>query len=210
MKETLLERYTPEVIALAEQRRSKLNYQPIHVGKSTTCRIDRILSLLYQTHQNYYFGHFNAACVLGGVLFEQAFICLLEEEIQRKGLITCRQDNREINITDPNDLADQSLLALIHMAKNYKMIPRQHLRLTTELRIIRNYLMHDNLGNFMPKGENFEFDILTKTGNTLNRDRCGPYRSDERPVRQAATLAKRRRLCFSVAHSNLYCYEKRV
>ena len=58
MKKPLADRYTPEFIALAEERRGKLDYVTLHVGQKTG-RVNRVCDLLYEMHQNYYFGHFN-------------------------------------------------------------------------------------------------------------------------------------------------------
>ncbi|WP_269769161.1 hypothetical protein [Brachyspira murdochii] len=40
-----------------------------------------MLKLLYQVHQNYYFGYFEASCTLVGSMFEQSLMILLEEQI---------------------------------------------------------------------------------------------------------------------------------
>lgn len=160
-KPSLSARYTREFIAQADDRRGKLDYKPLHVGKSTTPRTDRVLKLLYETHQNYYFGHFNASCVLGGVLFEQCLICLLEEEIEIEGKITYKQGKDLIDIRDPEALINQPLWQLINIAGFYKIIPREHFQLANELRLIRNYLMHDSLGAFMEDGEEYRFLMIT-------------------------------------------------
>jgi len=156
-KQSLSDRYTPDFIAQAEERRQKLDYKSLHVGGGSTTRIERVRTLLYQTHQNYYFGHFNASCILAGVLFEQCLICLLEEEIELKGKITCKQDKNIVIVDDPQGLLNQSLYALIQTALHYKIIPNEQAELADGLRRIRNYLMHDDLGSFMIDGLNFEF-----------------------------------------------------
>ena len=91
IKQSLAERYTPDFIAQAEERRSRLDYKSLHVGSGSHVRIERVKALLYQTHQNYYFGNFSASCILCGILFEQSLICLLEEEIVLKEKITYKQ-----------------------------------------------------------------------------------------------------------------------
>jgi len=169
MKKSLEDRYTPEIIKRADERRSKLDYKSLKVGENTTDRIDRILALLYETHQNYYFGHFNAACVLSGVLFEQAIICLLEEEIELKGSITIKPWNEIVKIDDVQELTNQSLLTLISAAKYLKIITSEHFSLVNELRHVRNYLMHDDLGRFMENKGNYEFTLLIKAGNDYVR-----------------------------------------
>lgn len=159
MKELLTDRYSVKFLAQADERRNRLDYKPLHVGKSTTSRTDRILSLLYQTHQNYYFGHFSASCILAGVLLEQCLICLLEEQIELQGKITCKQGGNMVTIDDPSGLLNQSLQVLINTATHYQIIPRERFSLANELRLIRNHLMHDDLGAFMKNGSNYEFTI---------------------------------------------------
>lgn len=166
MKSKLADRYTPELIADAEQRRAKLDYETIHVGKSTTPRIERILKLLYETHQNYYFGHFEASCVLGGVLLEQCLVSLLEEEIEQKGSITYKQGLEVITIQDTEGLVSLNLRILINTASYYWIIPKDEYKLATTLRLIRNYLMHDQLGEFTENGDNYEYDFSAEIKGT--------------------------------------------
>jgi len=161
MKKPLADRYTPEFIALAEERRGKLDYVTLHVGQKTG-RVNRVCDLLYEMHQNYYFGHFNASCVLGGVFFEQALICLLEEEIQIKGFITCKEGRDIVEVRDSDTLADRSLSTLIKTAGYYKIIPKEHFGLADELRHMRNYLMHDNLGVFIENAEFYEYELAIR------------------------------------------------
>jgi hypothetical protein len=189
-KQPLVLRYNSVFLAAADSRRSRLDYKPLHVGKSTTSRTDRILALLYQTHQNYYFGHFNASCILAGVLFEQCLICLLEEEIELQGKITCKHGKDVVTIDDPGGLINQSLQDLIKVATYYHIIPREHYQGADELRLIRNYLMHDDLGVFMKSGENYEFTLGVMThgvfvGNPISipivevKDHCLTTESQE-------------------------------
>jgi hypothetical protein len=163
VKNRLANRYNPELIRQAEQRRQKLNYEQLHVGLNTTPRIDRILRLLYETHQNYYFGHFEAACVLGGVLLEQCLICLLAEEIQEKGSITYRQGQGLVNLRNDEELVFLNMRILINTAAYYKIIPREDFNLATTLRLIRNVLMHDRLGGFAENRDAYEYNLGTET-----------------------------------------------
>ncbi len=166
-KQPLSSRYSPEFLSLANERRCKLDYKTLHVGRSTASRTERILSLLFQTHQNYYFGHFSAACILAGVLFEQCLICLLEEEIDLQGKITCKHGRDIVTIDDPSGIVNQSLLVLINTATHYRIIPREHFMLANELRLIRNHLMHDDLGVFLENGENYEFTLGIMVGGAF-------------------------------------------
>ena len=50
MKKPLSDRYSPEFIALAEERRHKLAYTTLHVGQKTGCRVNRVCDLLFEMH----------------------------------------------------------------------------------------------------------------------------------------------------------------
>jgi hypothetical protein len=167
MQRTLADRYNPELLDQAEQRRQKLNHEQLHVGRNSTPRLDRILRLLYETHQNYYFGHFEAACVLGGVLLEQCLICLLEEEIEQKGSITCKPGPELVTVRDAGELAQLNLRVLINTAGYYRIIAREDFNLATTLRLIRNVLMHDQLGEFAANGNMYEYDLGTDTVTSI-------------------------------------------
>ena len=159
IKQSLSLRYNAERIALADMRRNRLDYKSLHVGAGESSRIERVKKLLYETHQNYYFGHFSASSVLAGVLFEQCLLCLLEEEIELQGKISCKHGRDIVTIDDPGALMNQSLQGLINTATHYRIIPREHFQLANELRLVRNHLMHDDLGAFIKSGENFEFTL---------------------------------------------------
>ncbi len=170
MKEHLAERYSPAMIVVAEQRRCKLNYTSLHIGQKTGRRVSRVFDLLFEMHQNYYFGHFNASCVLGGVLFEQAIICLLEEEMETKGSITCKVGSVIKEVRDSDTLAEQSLHTLIKAATYYKIIPKEHFGLADELRHMRNYLMHDSLGLFVENKGFYEHELTIRyTGANVSK-----------------------------------------
>jgi len=159
IKQSLADRYTSDFISQAEERRQKLDYKSLHVGSGSHVRIERVKSLLFQTHQNYYFSNFNASCILCGILFEQSLICLLEEEIGLKGKITCKQGAGIITIDEPGELVNQSLVVLINTATHYQIIPREYFPLANELRLIRNHLMHDDLGVLIKNIDNYEFNL---------------------------------------------------
>ena len=82
---TLSQRYNEEFLNRAEERKEKLQYEKLTVGRRTAERVDHILSLLFQTHQNYYFGYHEAAVCLSGILLEQALTVLLEEKLATAG-----------------------------------------------------------------------------------------------------------------------------
>ena len=82
-KLSLKERYNDDFLENAELRRKALKYQRMHVGQINNKRIEHMIKLLYQVHQNYYFGYFEASCTLVGSMFEQSLMILLEEKINR-------------------------------------------------------------------------------------------------------------------------------
>ena len=87
---TLSQRYNEEFLNRAEERKEKLQYEKLTVGRKTAGRVDHILNLLFQTHQNYYFGYHEAAVCLSGILLEQALTVLLEEKLATAGRLKTR------------------------------------------------------------------------------------------------------------------------
>ena len=92
---TLSQRYNEEFLNRAEERKEKLQYEKLTVGRKTAGRVDHILNLLFQTHQNYYFGYHEAAVCLSGILLEQALTVLLEEKLATAGRLKTRYKNRD-------------------------------------------------------------------------------------------------------------------
>lgn len=152
---SLSERYNPEAIALAEKRRQKLNYEKIRVGDKTSERFERILDLLFQAHQNYYLGLFDASCVLSSVLFEQSIIAALEERLIKNKKITIKKYGALVEIDSVEALAAETLHALIGAAIHYTIIPYERRDLVTTLRLIRNCIMHDALPKFERRAGHF-------------------------------------------------------
>lgn len=95
-KLSLKERYNETLLEEAENRRKKLKYQRMHVGQINNPRLEHMIKLLYQVHQNYYFGYFEASCTLAGSLFEQSLMILLEEKIQEEGYIYKYDNGKKI------------------------------------------------------------------------------------------------------------------
>ena len=52
-KLTLKERYNSDFLEKAELRRKALQYKRMHVGQINNDRLEHMLKLLYQVHQNY-------------------------------------------------------------------------------------------------------------------------------------------------------------
>lgn len=86
-KQTLSERYNKDFLKQAEIRREKLQYRRMRVGQINNDRLEYMLKLLFQCHQNYYFGYFEASCALSGSMLEQALMILLEEKITEDGFV---------------------------------------------------------------------------------------------------------------------------
>ncbi|MEK6795947.1 MAG: hypothetical protein AABZ39_14285 [Spirochaetota bacterium] len=157
----LTERYSPAVVAEAEARRKKLAHGQLHVGDvAESPRVRRILDLLYQTHQTYYFAHFEASCVMSGVLFEQCIICLLEEKIADSGYITYKEVGAVKKASCSEDLADLNLNTLINAASWYYIIPPSRFNEASFIRILRNHIMHDRLPPFVLKGGSYNGDVV--------------------------------------------------
>ena len=94
----------------------------------------------------------------------------MEEEIEIKGVITCKVGKDIIKIQDSDTLAEQSLQILIKTAGYYKIISKDHFGLADELRHMRNYLMHDNLGAFTENAGFYEHELLIKyTGANVSK-----------------------------------------
>ena len=90
-KLTLKERYNDEFLEKAEIRRKALQYKRMHVGLINSDRMEHMIKLLYQVHQNYYLGYFEASCTLAGSMFEQSLMILLEEKINEDGFISIKK-----------------------------------------------------------------------------------------------------------------------
>ncbi|MBN8215568.1 MAG: hypothetical protein J0L75_02950 [Spirochaetes bacterium] len=151
----LAERYDAAALARAEERRSKLAHGRLKVGADSHPRVKRILDLLFHAHQNYYFGLWEACCVVSGVLYEQSLLLLLEEKMEKDGSLSVRDPHAAggvRSIRDAEDLARLNLFQLGSMAKFHRVLPYLHEGLASDLRLARNHLMHDRLPAFAPKG----------------------------------------------------------
>ena len=124
---TLSQRYNEEFLNRAEERKEKLQYEKLTVGRRTAERVDHILTLLFQTHQNYYFGYHEAAVCLSGILLEQALTVLLEEKLAATGRLKTRYKNRDAVVSGPNELNRSSLGLLLELAKSCGICTQAHL-----------------------------------------------------------------------------------
>ena len=162
-KLSLKERYNDSFLEEAENRRKKLQYQRMHVGQINNPRLEHMIKLLYQVHQNYYFGYFEASCTLAGSMFEQSLMILLEEKIQEEGYISIYKFNNgkkyEEKITNVEDLAQCNIGFLISIVNNYKMLPKNEYNLAKTLQCIRNCIVHDMLPKFRIRDKYYEADL---------------------------------------------------
>lgn len=151
-KLTLKERYNDEFLEKAEIRRKALQYKRMHVGLINTDRMAHMIKLLYQVHQNYYLGYFEASCTLAGSMFEQSLMILLEEKINEDGFISVKKlKNGKPSyekITNIEDLAQCNIGILISIVGYYKMLPKNEYNLAKTLQNIRNCIVHDMLPKF--------------------------------------------------------------
>ncbi|MEI0485516.1 hypothetical protein R4K89_00505 [Brachyspira intermedia] len=162
-KLSLKERYNENFLEEAENRRKKLQYQRLHVGQINNPRLEHMVKLLYQVHQNYYFGYFEASCTLAGSMFEQSLMILLEEKIQDEGYISVYKFNNgkryEEKITNVEDLAQCNIGFLISIVNNYKMFTKKEYDIAKTLQCIRNCVVHDMLPQFRINGKFYEADL---------------------------------------------------
>ena len=151
-KLTLKERYNEEFLEEAECRRKALQYKRMHVGQINTDRMAHMTKLLYQVHQNYYLGYFEASCTLAGSMFEQSLMILLEEKINEDGFISVKKSKNGKpsyeKITNVEDLAQCNIGILISIVGYYKMLPNNEYNLAKTLQNIRNCIVHDMLPKF--------------------------------------------------------------
>lgn len=170
-KLSLKERYNNSFLEAAENRRKKLQYQRLHVGQINNSRIEHMIKLLYQVHQNYYFGYFEASCTLAGSMFEQSLMILLEEKMQEDGYISVYRFNNgkkiKEQITNVEDLAQFNIGFLISIVNNYKMLPKNEYNTAKTIQCIRNCIVHDMLPEFRINDKYYEADLkISLNSNT--------------------------------------------
>jgi len=166
-KQALKDRYSPEFIARAEERRTRMNLHSIRVGQKTGPEIQRVLDLLYQAHQSHYFGYFESTATLCGVLLEQCLFTLLTEAVSLRGSITVRLRGQTVVISNMEDLRTVSLYQMTGSAIYYAIIPADMKDLAVELRLIRNQLMHFGFPVLRDAGTVFEAEVPTNPHDGL-------------------------------------------
>ena len=173
-KLTLKERYNEKFLENAELRRKALQYKRMHVGQINNDRLEHMLKLLYQVHQNYYFGYFEASCTLVGSMFEQSLMILLEEKMKEDGFIYMYKYNNgkryEEKITNVEDLAQCNIGILISIINNYKMLPKEEYNLAKTLQCVRNCIVHDMLPDFSIKGKYYEAELKINLSSNIKKN----------------------------------------
>lgn len=172
-KLTLKERYNEEFLEKAECRRKALQYKRMHVGLINTDRLEHMIKLLYQVHQNYYLGYFEASCTLAGSMFEQSLMILLEEKINEDGFISVKKskDGKPYyeKITNVEDLAQCNIGILISIVGYYKMLPHNEYNLAKTLQNIRNCIVHDMLPKFSLTNGYYQAEIKINLSSNITK-----------------------------------------
>ena len=173
-KLTLKERYNDEFLEKAEFRRKALQYKKMHVGLINSDRMEHMIKLLYQVHQNYYLGYFEASCTLAGSMFEQSLMILLEEKINEDGFVSIKKykDGKPYNekITNIEDLAQCNIGVLISIVGFYKMLPNNEYNLAKTLQNIRNCIVHDMLPKFSLIDGYYQAEIRINLNSNITKN----------------------------------------
>ena len=172
-KLTLKERYNDEFLEKAEIRRKALHYKRMHVGLINSDRMEHMIKLLYQVHQNYYLGYFEASCTLAGSMFEQSLMILLEEKINEDGFISIKKLKNGKpyydKITNIEDLAQCNIGTLISIVGYYKMLPNNEYNLAKTLQNIRNCIVHDMLPKFYLIDGHYQAEIRINLSSNITK-----------------------------------------
>ena len=164
-KLTLKERYNDEFLEKAEIRRKALQYKRMHVGLINSDRMEHMIKLLYQVHQNYYLGYFEA--------FEQSLMILLEEKINEDGFISIKKLKNGKpyydKITNIEDLAQCNIGTLISIVGYYKMLPNNEYNLAKTLQNIRNCIVHDMLPKFYLIDGHYQAEIRINLNSNITK-----------------------------------------
>lgn len=172
-KLTLKERYNDEFLEKAEIRRKALQYKRMHVGLINSDRMEHMIKLLYQVHQNYYLGYFEASCTLAGSMFEQSLMILLEEKINEDGFISIKKLKNGKpyydKITNIEDLAQCNIGTLISIVGYYKMLPNNEYNLAKTLQNIRNCIVHDMLPKFYLIDGHYQAEIRINLNSNITK-----------------------------------------
>jgi hypothetical protein len=145
-------RYGEKKLREAAERRAHLDYQRIRMGDAPGS--GKVKFLLAQMHQNYYFGYFETACILSGVLLEQGLICCLEKILERRGPLQFRHGGSRRWLQNRGDLLDLDLVEMLELARAEGILrDGKTLLLSHEIRWVRNMVVHDRMPVFVRKDE---------------------------------------------------------
>lgn len=157
---TLRQRYGEKKLREAAERRAHLDYQRIRMGDAPGS--GKVKFLLAQMHQNYYFGFYETACILSGVLLEQGLICCLEKVLDHRGPLLFRRGAGKRWLQNRGDLLDLELVDMLELARAERIIrDGRTLLLAHEIRWVRNMVVHDRMPVFSAgDGKRLEMRVI--------------------------------------------------
>lgn len=157
----LKKRFNDKRLKEAAQRRAGLAYESIKIGDKRGS--GKVKFLLAQMHQNYYFGYFETACTLAGIILEQGLVFRISNWISERGpILFKRKKNSSIWIQNREQLLELDLIGLLLLAEQEKILDDKRLILYShQIRWIRNMVVHDRMPFFKDTGKkNLEMKVL--------------------------------------------------
>ncbi len=144
---TLRKRYNDKRLEEAALRRAHLSYKTIKFDNRY--RSGKVRFLLAQMHQNYYFGFFETACTMAGILLEQGLVLRLYNYLLRQGPIPYKKKDKTIWIQNREELLSLDLVDLLQIIYEEGIIKSDRLMLYShQIRWIRNMVVHDRIPEF--------------------------------------------------------------
>ncbi len=144
---TLKKRFNDKKLTEAAVRRAHLAYKPIRIGYGNGS--GKVRFLLAQLHQNYYFGYFETACTMAGVLLEQGLVLRLSTFIADRGPVLYKKKGESIWIQNREDLLSLDLIDLMQIVYENKLLKDERLmHQAHQIRWIRNMVVHDRMPQF--------------------------------------------------------------
>ncbi|MCD6121894.1 MAG: hypothetical protein J7K04_08655 [Spirochaetales bacterium] len=157
----LRKRFNDRRLKEAAERRAGLAYESIKIGDKRGS--GRVKFLLAQMHQNYYFGYFETACTLAGIILEQGLVFRISNWISERGpILFKRKKENSIWIQNREQLLELDLIGLLFLAEKEKILDDRRLILVShQIRWIRNMVVHDRMPYFRDTGKkNLEMKVL--------------------------------------------------
>ncbi len=144
---TLKKRYNDSRIREAALRRAHLAYKTIKFGDEY--KSGKVRFLLAQMHQNYYFGFFETACTMAGILLEQGLVLRLYNYLIKQGPIPYKKKGKVIWVQNREDLLSLDLVDLLQIVYEEGILKSERLILYShQIRWIRNMVVHDRIPQF--------------------------------------------------------------